>query len=145
MPYPPPSPRGTWRPSVPHQFHAMHRDEIVQTLLRFGYSRKAAESEADAFLEYRDGPTSSQQEGARNDSVSEKEPSTGFADAVARALGRKRGRGADGGDTDAPSAPTQKDKKVTDSTTDKGILDRIGDRLERAFGRREGSDADEHH
>ena len=138
MPYPAPYPRGRWLPTVPHQFQAMHRDEIVQTLLRFGYSHRLAELEADAFLEYRDGPTSSQQEGARNDSVSEKEPSNGFADAVARALGRKRGRGADGGDTDAPSAPTQKDKKVTDSTTDKGILDRIGDRLERAFGRREG-------
>ena len=145
MPYPAPYPRGTWGRSVPHQFHAMHRDDIVQTLLRFGYSRKAAVSEADAFLAYRDGPASSEQKGARNDSVSEKEPSNGFADALARALGRKRGRGADGGDTDAPSAPTQKDKKVTDSTTDKGILDRIGDRLERAFGRREGSDADEHH
>jgi len=145
MPYPAPYPRGRWLPTVPHQFQAMHRDEIVQTLLRFGYSHRLAELEADAFLEYRDGPTSSQQEAARNDSVSEKEPSNRFADALARALGRKRGRGADGGDTDAPSAPTQKDKKVTDSTTDKGILDRIGDRLERAFGRREGSDTDEHH
>jgi len=144
MPYPAPYPRGTWRPNVPHEFYAMHRDEIVQKLLDFGYSQGAAESEADAFLAYRDGPASSEQQGAWNDSVSEKEPSNRFA-ALARALGRKRGRGADGGDTDAPSAPTQKDKKVTDSTTDKGILDRIGDRLERAFGRREGSDADEHH
>ena len=145
MPYPAPYPRGTWRPNVPHEFYAMHRDEIVQKLLDFGYSQGAAESEADAFVAYRDGLTSPQQKGAWNDSVSEKEPSNRFADALARALGRKRGRGADGGDTDAPSAPTQKDKKVTDSTTDKGILDRIGDRLERAFGRRQGSDTDEHH
>src|SRR5947199_1812357 len=129
MPYPAPYPRGTWRPSVPHQFHAMHRDEIVQTLLRFGYSRKAAESEADAFLAYRDGPASSEQKAAWNDSVSEKEPSNRFADAVARAFGR---RGADGGDMDAPIAPTPKDKTGTDSAAAQGILERIADRLERA-------------
>jgi len=123
----------------------MHRDEIVRKLLDFGYSQGAAESEADAFVAYRDGLTSPQQKGAWNDSVSEKEPSNRFADALARAFGRRGETDADKHDTDAPTAPTQKDKTVTDSTTDKGILDRIGDRLERAFGRREGSDADEHH
>ena len=102
----------------------MHRDEIVQTLLRFGYSRKAAESEADAFLAYRDGPASSEQQGAWNDSVSEKEPSNRFTDTYIEA--------------------TQMDKTVTDSPTDKGILDRIGDKLERAFGRPGERDADEH-
>jgi hypothetical protein len=116
----------------------MHRDEIVQKLLDFGYSQGAAESEADAFLEYRDGPTSSQQEGARNDSVSEKEPSNRFADALARALGRKGATDADEHGTDTSIEATQMDKTVTDSPVDKGILDRIGDRLERAFGRREG-------
>jgi hypothetical protein len=116
----------------------MHRDEIVQKLLDFGYSQGAAESEADAFLEYRDGPTSSQQEGARNDSVSEKEPSNRFADALARALGRKGETDADEHGTDTSIEATQMDKTVTDSPVDKGILDRIGDRLERAFGRREG-------
>jgi hypothetical protein len=138
MPYPAPYPRGTWRPNVPHEFYAMHRDEIVQKLLDFGYSQGAAESEADAFLEYRDGPTSSQQEGARNDSVSEKEPSNRFADALARALGRKGETDADEHGTDTSIEATQMDKTVTDSPVDKGILDRIGDRLERAFGRREG-------
>ena len=69
----------------------MNRDEIVETLLGFGYSQKAAESEADAFLEYRDGPASSEQKAARNDSVSEKERSNGFADALARGCaGRER-------------------------------------------------------
>ena len=145
MPYPAPYPRGTWRPSVPHQFHAMHRDDIVQTLLRFGYSRKAAESEADAFLAYRDGPASSEQKGARNDSVSEKGPSNRFTDALARAFGRKGETDADERGSDTPIAPTQKDKTVTDSATDKGILDRIiGDKLERAFGRPGERDADEH-
>ncbi|TMG05198.1 MAG: hypothetical protein E6I09_05220 [Chloroflexi bacterium] len=143
MPYPAPYPRGTWRPSVPHQFHAMHRDDIVQTLLRFGYSRKAAESEADAFLAYRDGPASSEQKAAWNDSVSEKEPSNRFADALARAFGRKGETDADERGSDTPIAPTQKDKAVTDSATDKGIWDRIGDKLERAFGRPGERDADE--
>ena len=123
----------------------MHRDEIVQKLLDFGYSQGAAESEADAFVAYRDGLTSPQQEGARNDSVSEKEPSNGFADALARALGRKGETDADEHGTDTYIEATQMDKTVTDSPVDKGILDRIGDRLERAFGRREGSDTDEHH
>ena len=144
MPYPAPYPRGTWRPSVPHQFHAMHRDDIVQTLLRFGYSRKAAESEADAFLAYRDGPASSEQKAAWNDSVSEKERSNGFADALARALRRKGETEANEDDADTPAASTQKDKTVTDSPAEKGILDRIGDKLERAFGRPGERDVDEH-
>jgi len=122
----------------------MHRDEIVQTLLGFGYSQKAAESEADAFLEYRDGPTSSEQQGAWNDSVSEKEPSNRFADALARAFGREGETDADERGSDTPIVPTQKDKTVTDSPTDKGIWDRIGDKLERAFGRPGERDADEH-
>src|SRR2546427_4885766 len=130
MPYPAPYPRGTWRPNVPHEFYAMSCDEIVQTLLRFGYSHRQAELEADAFLEYRDGPTSSQQETARNDSVSEKEPSNGFADAVARTLGRKGETDADEHGTDTSIEATQMDKTVTDSPVVKGILDRIGDRLE---------------
>ena len=144
MPYPPPYPRGTWRPNVPHQFQAMNRHEIVETLLRFGYSRRLAELEADAFLEYRDGPTSSQQEAARNDSVSEKEPSNRFADALARALGRKGETYADEHGTDTSIEATQMDKTVTDSPVDKGILDRIGDKLERAFGRPGERDVDEH-
>ncbi len=118
----------------------MHRDEIVQKLLDFGYSQRAAESEADAFVAYRDGLTSPQQKGAWNDSVSEKEPSNRFADALARAFGREGETDADERGSDTPIAPTQKDKAVTDSATDKGIWDRIGDRLERAFGRRDGSD-----
>ena len=144
MPYPAPSPRGRWLPTFPHQFQAMHRDEIVQTLLRFGYSHRLAELEADAFLEYRDGPTSSQQEAARNDSVSEKEPSNRFADALARALGRKGETYADEHGTDTYIEATQMDKTVTDSPVDKGILDRIGDKLERAFGRPGERDVDEH-
>ena len=145
MPYPAPYPRGTWRPNVPHEFYAMSCDEIVQTLLRFGYSHRQAELEADAFLEYRDGPTSSQQEAARNDSVSEKEPSNRFAAALARALRRKGETEANEDDADTPVEPTQKDKTVTDSPVGKGILDQIGARLERAFGRPGERSADEHH
>ena len=145
MPYPPPYPRGTWRPNVPHQFQAMNRHKIVETLLRFGYSRRLAELEADAYLAYRDGRASSEQKAARNDSVSEKERSNGFADALARALRRKGETEANEDDADTRVEPTQKDKTVTDSPAEKGILDRIGDRLERAFGRRGGRDADEHH
>ncbi len=122
----------------------MHRDEIVQTLLDFGYSQKSAESEADAYLEYRDGPTSPHQKEGRNDSVSEKEPSKRFADALARAFGRRGETDADERGSDAPTAPTQKDKTVTDSATNRGVLDRIGDKLERAFSRRGERDADEH-
>ena len=107
MAYPAPYPRGTWRPNVPHEFQAMNRDDIVQTLLRFGYSRKAAVSEADAFLAYRDGPASSEQKGARNDSVSEKGPSNRFTDALARAFGRKGETDADERGSDTPIAPTQ--------------------------------------
>ena len=118
----------------------MNRDEIVETLLGFGYPRRRAELEADAFLAYRDGPTSLRREGARNDSVSEKEPSNGFADALARALGRKGETDADEHGQDAPIAPTQKNKTVTDSATNRGFLDRIGDKLERAFGRPEGEE-----
>ena len=143
MPYPAPYPRGTWRPNVPHEFYAMHRDEIVQKLLDFGYSQGAAESEADAFVAYRDGLTSPQQKGAWNDSVSEKGPSNRFADALARAFGRKGETDADERGSDTPIAPTQTDKTVTDSPTDKGIWDRIGDKLERAFGRPGERDADE--
>ena len=122
----------------------MHRDEIVQKLLDFGYSQGAAESEADAFVAYRDGLTSPQQKGAWNDSVSEKEPSNRFADALARALGRKGETYADEHGTDTSIEATQMDKTVTDSPVDKGILDRIGDKLERAFGRPGERDVDEH-
>ena len=122
----------------------MHRDEIVQKLLDFGYSQGAAESEADAFVAYRDGLTSPQQKGAWNDSVSEKEPSNRFADALARAYGRKGETEADGHATYTPTAPKQKDEMVTDSATNRGVLERIGDKLERAFGRRGERDADEH-
>ena len=145
MPYPAPYPRGRWLPTVPPQFQAMHRDEIVETLLRFGYSPRLAELEADAYLAYRDGPASSEQKAARNDSVSEKERSNGFAGALARVLARKGETEANEDDADTPVEPTQKDKTVADSPAEKGILDRIGDRLERAFGRRGGRDADEHH
>jgi hypothetical protein len=122
----------------------MSRDEIVQTLLRFGYSHRLADLEADAFLEYRDGPTSPQQKEGWNDSVSATEPSNRFADALARAFGRRGETGADEDDTDTSNAPTQKDKTVTDSATNKGIWERFGDNLERAFGQRGERDTDEH-
>jgi len=144
MPYLPPYSRGTWRPDVPHQLYGMHRDEIVQMLLAFGYLRRVAEREADAFLAHRDGPTSPQQEEARNDSVSEKGPSNRFAGALARVLARKGETEANEDDADTPVEPTQKDKTVTDSPAEKGILDRIGDRLERAFGRPGERDSNEH-
>jgi len=144
MRYPMPTPRGTRRTDVPHQFYAMNREEIVQTLIGYGYTRKLAERDADNFLGYRDGPTPSPLEDGRNDSVSEKEPSNRFADALVRAFGRTGEKDAPEHDTDTPAASTQDDKTVTDSATNRGVLDRIGDKLERAFGRRAETDNDEH-
>ena len=58
------------RPTVPSAFWPMNREEIVTTLMAQGYSRKMAESDADAFLAYRDGLQPSPEKEARNDSVS---------------------------------------------------------------------------
>jgi hypothetical protein len=92
MPYPMPTPRGTWRTDVPHQFYAMNREEIVQTLMGYGFSREMAESDADDFLSYRDGPTGSAREDGGNDSVSEIEQPNGFADTLRRMFDRRRGQ-----------------------------------------------------
>ena len=61
------------RPTVPHQFWGMSREEIVKTLTDAGYSSKTAEHEADDFIAYRDGAKheTSQEKDARKDSVSE--------------------------------------------------------------------------
>ena len=58
------------RPTVPPAFWPMNREEIVETLMAQGYSRKMAESDADAFLAYRDGLQPPPEKEARNDSVS---------------------------------------------------------------------------
>ena len=58
------------RPTVPPEFWPMNREEIVTTLMTQGYSRKMAESDADAFLAYRDALQPSPEKDARNDSVS---------------------------------------------------------------------------
>ncbi len=86
-----PTPRGTWRTDIPHQFYAMNREEIVQTLMGYGFSRKHAERDADDFLSYRDGTTGSPLEHGRNDSVSEIEQPNGFADTLQRMFARRRG------------------------------------------------------
>jgi len=58
------------RPTVPPAFWPMNREEIVETLMAQGFSRKMAESDADAFLVYRDALQPSPEKEARNDSVS---------------------------------------------------------------------------
>ena len=58
------------RPTVPPEFWPMNREEIVETLTAQGYSRKMAESDADAFLAYRDALQPSPEKDARNDSLS---------------------------------------------------------------------------
>ncbi len=60
------------RPTVPHQFWGMSREEIVQTLTDEGFSRKMAERDADEWLAFT-GATKhepSQEEDAGKDSVS---------------------------------------------------------------------------
>ena len=61
----------TWRPVIPATFYAMSRDEIVETLMNQGYSRKMAERDADAFVAHRTRGAVAPAEAARNDSVSE--------------------------------------------------------------------------
>ena len=58
------------RPTVPPAFWPMNREEIVTTLMAQGYSRKMAESDADAFLAYRDALQPAPEKDARNDSLS---------------------------------------------------------------------------
>ena len=60
------------RPTVPSEYWRMNREEIVETLVGDGFSRKMAERDADAFLAYRDGlgQQLSQENEGRNDSVS---------------------------------------------------------------------------
>ena len=60
------------RPTVPHQFWGMSREEIVKTLRDAGYSRKMAEQDADGLIAYRDGTKHepSQEKEARKDPVS---------------------------------------------------------------------------
>ncbi len=60
------------RPTVPHQFWGMSREEIVKTLRDAGYSRKMAEQDAAGFLEFRDGTKHepSQEKDPGKDSVS---------------------------------------------------------------------------
>ncbi len=60
------------RPTVPHQFWGMSREEIVKTLTDAGYSSKTAEHEADEFIAYRDGAKHEPAQGkdTGNDSVS---------------------------------------------------------------------------
>lgn len=62
------------RPTVPPEFWPMNREEIVETLVSDGFSRKMAERDADAFLAYREGLQPSQEKDARNDSVSGMSP-----------------------------------------------------------------------
>ena len=59
------------RPTVPSEYWRMNREEIVETLVGDGFSRKMAERDADAFLAYRDAlQQPSQEKDARNDSFS---------------------------------------------------------------------------
>ncbi len=60
------------RPTVPHKFWGMSREEIVKTIMDEGFSRKMAEQDADGFLAYRDGTKHEpyQEKDARKDSVS---------------------------------------------------------------------------
>ena len=60
------------RPTVPHQFWGMSREEIVKTLTDEGFSHKMAERDADEWLAFT-GATKhepSQEKDARKDSVS---------------------------------------------------------------------------
>ncbi len=60
------------RPTVPHQFWEMSREEIVKTLTDEGFSPKMAERDADEWLAFT-GATKhepSQEKDARKDSVS---------------------------------------------------------------------------
>jgi hypothetical protein len=63
----------------------MNREEIVETLMAQGYSRKMAESDADAFLAYRDGLQPAPEKEARNDSVS----GMSLGEKIQRAFGRR--------------------------------------------------------
>ena len=58
------------RPTVPSEYWRMNREEIVETLVGDGFSRKMAERDADEFLAYRDALQPSPEKDARNDSVS---------------------------------------------------------------------------
>ncbi len=60
------------KPTVPHQLWGMSREEIIETLMDEGFSRKMAERDADGFLAYRDGAKQrpSQEKDPGNDSVS---------------------------------------------------------------------------
>ncbi len=75
------------RPTVPHQFWGMSREEIVKTLMDEGFSPKMAERDADDFLAYRDGAKHepSQEKDARNDSVS----GMSIRERLAEAFGRR--------------------------------------------------------
>ena len=75
------------RPTVPHQFWGMSREEIVKTLTDAGYSSKTAEREADEFLAYKDGAKHepSQEKDVRNDSVS----GMSIRERLAEAFGRR--------------------------------------------------------
>ncbi len=74
------------RPTVPHQFWGMSREEIVKTLMEQGFSRKMAERDADGFLAYRDGAKEQpcQEKDSRNDSVS----GMSIRDRIQKAFGR---------------------------------------------------------
>lgn len=70
MPYRP-GPLGLW-PSVPAVLYSMSRDEIVQLLMDYGFSRKVAERDADAWIARQGGPATPEAEKSeRNVSVSE--------------------------------------------------------------------------
>ncbi len=75
------------RPTVPHKFWGMSREEIVKTIMDEGFSRKMAERDADDFLAYRDGAKHepSQEKDARNDSVS----GMSIRERLAEAFGRR--------------------------------------------------------
>ncbi len=74
------------RPTVPHQFWGMSREEIVKTLTDAGYSPKTAEREADEFLAWKDGAKHepSQEKGPGKDSVSGMSIRERFAEAFGR-------------------------------------------------------------
>lgn len=75
------------RPTVPHKFWGMNREEIVKTLMEQGFSRKMAEHDADGFIDYRDEPKQqpSQEKDSGNDSVS----GMNIRDRIQKAFGRR--------------------------------------------------------
>ena len=75
------------RAPIPWEFDKMSGEQIVELLRAHGYSQEVAESDADAYLAYRDGTTEeTRTESDRKESVSE----TGAWDRLINALRRQR-------------------------------------------------------